>query len=404
MSEQKLSIHSLSVLDEEFRNNPHPRLDQLRSTQPVFYDADAHVTFLTRAADMTQLLNDRNVPCDPRKSSPGSVARRIFRVDENFKPSLLRMDDPDHKRVRNLVTKAFNQTSIDAVRPKIEALANELIDSLQGRSSFNLIEAFAELLPMIVIAEMLGVDTDRRSDFLQWSKAQFNIFNPNPTPEQLELIQWSRDSFQSYLKEVFDERKQHRGTDLVSAMITAYEEEQQISEWEIISTCELLLVAGNITTTDLITNGMFALLNHPDQMQKLRANPSLIAGAVEEILRYDSPITQVSRVATGSTVVAGCPMHAGDGIYAMLNAANHDPALHRNPHAFDIDRESKKHLSFGGGAHFCLGAPLARAEAQIALTVLLERFPTIQLKPGAEPIRKTAPSFNGLESLWVTVA
>jgi cytochrome P450 len=403
MSEQKFSINNLNVTDAEFRKDPHPVLDKLRSTQPVFYDADAHMTVLTRAADMTQLLNDRSVPCDPRKSRPDSLLRRVFRVDENFRPSLLRMDDPDHKRVRNLVSKAFNQASIDAVRPKIEAIANELLDSLQGRSSFDLIEDFAEPLPITVIAEMLGVDTERRSDFLQWSKAQLNMFNPRPTSEQLDLLKWGRDSFHSYLKEVFEERKQHRGTDLVSAMITAYEEEQQISEWEIISTCELLLLAGNITTTDVIGNGIFALLKHPEQLQKLRANPALMAGTVEEILRYDPPITHVSRVATDSTVVDGCPFHAGDGIYSMLIAANHDPALHQNPHAFDIERESKRHLSFGGGAHFCIGAPLARAEAQIALTLFLERFPVIQLKQGPDPVRKIAPSFNGLESLWLTV-
>ena len=404
LNRQKPSVDTVSALNPEFRNDPQRVLDEIRSTHPILQDEASKVVVLTRAADVVKVINDRDIYCDPRKSEPDSRLRRVHRVDDSYRPNLLRMDDPDHKRVRDLVSKAFNQASIDAHRPKIEQITSDLLDSLRGRSSFDLMEDFAEPFPTAVIAEVLGVDRGKREDFQRWSKALSQVFNPKPTPEQLERLKWGSENFQDYLKEIFDERREHRGTDLVSQLITAYEGEHKLSEWEILSTCELLLFAGNVTTTDLIGNGMLALLKHPEQMQKLRANPALIPGAVEEMLRYDSPVSQVGRVASDSTRIEGCPLHAGQAIYALLNAANHDPALHQDPHAFNIERENKRHYSFGGGAHFCLGAPLARAEAQIAFSMLLQRFPNISLTPGPDPVRKIAPSFNGLESLWLTVA
>lgn len=404
MNQQKPSVETVSAFNPEFRNDPQRVIDELRSTHPILLDESSKVVILTRAADVAKVVNDRDIYCDPRKSEPDSRLRKVHRVDENYRPNLLRMDDPDHKRVRDLVSKAFNQVSIDAMRPRIEQIASDLLDSLRGRSSFDLMEDFAEPFPTAVIAEVLSVDRDRREDFQRWSKALSQVFNPRPTPEQLEKIQWGSKNFQGYLKQIFDERREHRGTDLVSKLITAHEGEQKLSEWEIISTCELLLFAGNVTTTDLIGNGMLALLKHPKQMEKLRANPDLIPGAVEEMLRYDSPVSHVGRVASNSTRIEGCPMHAGLAIYALLGAANHDSALHQDPHMFDIERGNKRHYSFGGGAHFCLGAPLARAEAQIAFSMLLKRFPNISLTPGPDPVRKIVPSFNGLESLWLTVA
>jgi cytochrome P450 len=404
LNRQKPISETVSAFNPEFRNNPHPILDKIRSTHPVLVNESTKTVILTRAADIAQLINDRNIDTDPRKCSPDSELRQVFRVDENFRPSLLRMDDPDHKRVRDLVTKAFNQASIDALRPRIEQIASDLLDSLQGRSSFDLIADFAEPLPMSAIAELLTVDKSKREDFLQWSKALNQLFNPTLTPEQLERLQWGSQNFHAYLKQIFDQRKEHRGTDLISSLITAHEGEHKLTEWEIISTCELLLFAGNVTTTDLIGNGMLALLRHPEQMEKLRANPALMPGAIEEMLRFDSPVTQVGRVARDSAGIGGCPFHKGQTIYSFLIAANHDPDLHQDPHAFDIERLNKRHYSFGGGAHFCLGAHLARAEAQIAFSRLLERFPRISLKPGTVPVRKIAPSFNGLESLWLTVA
>jgi len=248
----------------------------------------------------------------------------------------------------------------------------------------------------------MGVSDASRMDFMKWSKALIHVFNPQATPQQQADFEWARQSCLDYFQEIVNVRRAERGSDFISALITA-EENEQLTEWEIISTCELLLFAGNVTTTDLIGNGMLALLQHPEQMQKLRTNPALMPSAIEEMLRYDTPINMISRVTTDSTRVGGCPFRAGESLAAMVDAANHDPALHENPHGFDVERENKRHYSFGGGAHFCLGAPLARAEGEIAFAALLEYFPNLALDASRPYERKFVPAFSGLVSLWLTV-
>jgi len=385
-----------------FQENPHAIYDPLRASDPIYRDLEGKRVLVTRAKDVGEILNDRKIPCDPRKSLPDSYLRRVFRVDENFRPSMLRMDDPDHKRVRSTVVKVFNQQSVDAMKNRIQAIASDMLDSLASLPTFDLIEEFARPFPIKVIAEVLGVGEGSLADFMAWSQAQSHIFDPEATPEQLADLDWGRKGLKDYFKTIVDERRVERGTDFVSALIAA-EEKGELTEWEILSTCELLLLAGNITTTDLLGNGVFALLQHPEQLQKLRATPALMPAAIEEMLRYDSPVTTASRVSTEKTRIDGCPFHAGEGLALMLDAANHDPALHENPHTFDIERKNKRHFSFGGGAHFCLGAPLARAEAEIAFNLLLERFPHLALDPARPPQRKLLPSFSGWASLWVTV-
>ncbi|ADV84859.1 cytochrome P450 [Terriglobus saanensis] len=391
-----------SPIDPTFQDNPHAIYDPLRATEPIFHDTKLNRVVLTRAKDVGEVLNDRETLADPRKSLPDAYARRVFRVDENFRPNMLRMDDPDHKRVRSAVVKVFNQVSVDAMKGRIEQLANAILNPLTDRSSFDLIEEFARPFPVTVIAELLGVGNDSLADFMQWSVALSQVFNPMATPQELVDLAWGQQHLKDYFRRVVDERRARRGTDFISSLITA-EEKGQLTEWEVLSTCELLLFAGNVTTTDLIGNGLLALLQHPEQMEKLRANSALLPGAVEEMLRYDSPITVTSRVSAETTRIDGCPFHAGQTISSMLDAANHDPALHENPHAFDIERENKRHYSFGGGAHFCVGAPLARAEAEIAFSLLLKRFPKLALDPSRPPVRKIAATFRGFSSLWVTV-
>jgi cytochrome P450 len=386
-------------LDPKFQENPHAVYDPLRASDPIYRDTELKRVLFTRAKDIGEVLNDREVFSDPRKSLPDSYPRRVNQVDENFRPGMLRMDDPEHKRVRSAVVKVFNQPSVDAMKGRIEAIARDLLNSLADRPMFDLIEEFARPFPITVIAEVLGVGEGSLADFMAWSKTYFHMFDPKATPQQLAELAWGiKDCF----KKIVDERRAERGTDFVSSLITA-EEKGELTEWEILSTCEVLLIAGNITTTDLLGNRVFALLQHPEQLQKLRANPALMPGAIEEMLRYDAPFTMANRVSTDKTSIDGCPFHAGEGLTLVLAVANHDPDLHENPHVFDIERENKRHYSFGGGAHFCVGAPLARAEAEIAFTLLLERFPHFALDPGKPPARKLVPSFNGWVSLWGTV-
>jgi hypothetical protein len=318
-----------------------------------------------------------------------------------FEPSMLRLDDPDHKRIRGLVSQAFNQRSVDASRPRIRAIANELLDALIGRPSFDVIAEYAVPLPIIVIAEMLGVDAGDLAQFKRWSDARSQIFNSARTPEQAAELAASRQGLSDCLARAAEARRRQSGTDVISALVAAEEAGGRLTQREIVITCDLLLITGNLTTTDLIGNGVLALLNHPDQLAKLRAHPELASNAVEEMLRYDPPVVQTGRLALGPFEIGGMEVKAGEVMTASVLAAGHDPARHSDPHRFDIERADTSHLAFGGGAHFCLGAPLARAEAQIAIPLLFERFPILRLDPQHAIEHKDVPVFNGVRALWV---
>jgi cytochrome P450 len=391
---------ALSALDPVFRERPQEPLAELRQRDPVHRDRVFDRVVLTRAADVGALLNDRTLSADPRKSRPGSFSRLQFGVDENFRPTLLHLDDPDHKRLRNLVAKAFNQRSIDAMRPRIVEVTAGLLDRMAGDARVDIMEAFAKPLPTVVIAAMLGIDPADQDDFKTWSDLQVLLFNPARTPEQHASLLWAQNELTRYFRDAVARRREHRTSDLISLLVAAEEEGEQLNEAEIVMICRLLLVAGNVTTTDLIGNGVLALLQHPAERARLQARPDLIGAVVEEVLRYDSPVVQAGRQMTAPGRIGGCPIEQGQSITAMLYAANHDPEVYADPQRFIIDREEKRHLAFGGGAHFCLGAPLARAEGQIAIAMLFERFPRLQLAPDYVPTHRVTPSLRGLESLW----
>jgi cytochrome P450 len=387
-------------LDPVFRERPDEYLDMLRSREPVHQDRMFDRLVLTRAADVEAVMNNRNLASDPRKSRPGSFSRVRLRMDETFRPLILHMDDPDHKRLRNLVIKAFNQVAIDAMRPRITEVACGLLADIGDPSCFDIMDAYARPLPTISIALILGVDTARCHDFKQWSEDKIQMFNPRRTPEQEVNLASSNAALTGYFTEVIQARRKERQADLISSLIDA-EADGQLDEVEIIDLCNALLMAGNVTTTDLIGNAVLALLQHPSELGKLLAEPNLVRSTVEEVLRYDSPVMQGSRIATEAMQIGGCPVAAGQTINAILYAANHDPEVHPDPKRFDIERPDKRHNSFGGGAHFCIGAPLARAEAQIALSMLFERFPKLRLRTDRPLERRTMLNFNGLEALWV---
>ena len=408
MSQQDLPTgRQLTALDPVFRERPHAYLDRLRAEDPVHRDSELGRLFPTGFETVKAVVSDRSLSADPRKAPPGSYHRRSVIGDapiESFEPSLLHLDDPDHKRIRALVSKAFNQRSVDAFRARIGAIAEALLDGLAGRDGFDLIADFAAPLPMIVIAEMLGVDAGDRAQFKRWSEARTQIFNAARTPQQTRDLLEAKDALNAYFTRTAEARRHRRGTDLVSALVSAEEAGDQLTTREIASTCGLLLVAGNVTTTDLIGNAMVALFQHPEQLAKVRANPDLVPRAIEETLRYDPPVAQTSRVALAPAVIGKMRVQAGETITAPLLAAGRDPARHADPHRFDVERSDTGHLAFGGGAHFCVGAPLARAEAQIAISLLLERFPLLRLDPRHSLQRKDVPVFNAWSALWVRVA
>lgn len=392
----------LTALDAVFREHPHDRLDRLRAEDPIHPDATLERLFLTRFDDMKAVLADRSLSKDPRKVPDTPRRRAMTGVPlEALQPSMLNLDDPDHKRVRGLVSQAFNQRSIEAWRPRIGAIAEALLDVLSDRDAFDVIAEFAAPLPIVVIAEMLGVDPGDMSQFKRWSDARAHLFNPARTPEQAAALQAAGQGVNDYFARAIEARRARRGADLISRLVDAEEAGDCLSKQEIVITCNLLLIAGNLTTTDLIGNAVLALLRHPDQLAKLLAHPELVPNAVEEMLRYDPPVVQVARFALHPMELAGRKVQVGQALTCLLPAAGHDPARHSDPHRLDIERADTTHLAFGGGAHFCLGAPLARAEAQIAIAALFDRFPGLRLDPQAAVEHKRAPVFNGLEALWV---
>ena len=395
---------ALTPLDPVFREHPHVYLDRLRAEAPVLRDTAMNRLFLTRFEDTRAVLNNRALAVDPRKAPPDSYHRRVVIGDQDpalFEPSMLHMDDPDHKRIRGLVSQAFNQRAVEAFRPRIQEVADQLLDAVADRDGFDVIADYAAPLPTIVIAEMLGVDPRDQARFKRWSDALAHTFNPRRTPEQDAELAEADTGLVDYFQQVVDARRKKRGTDLISALVSAEELGDRLTEREVIGICFLLLVAGNVTTTDLIGNGVLALLRHPDELAKLRARPELIRNAVEEMLRYDPPVAQGGRLALEPMEVGGVKVGAGQSLSVSLLAAGHDPAVHRDPHRFDIERADTSHLAFGGGAHFCLGAPLARAEAQIAIATLLRRFPDLSLDPAASVEHKRIPVFNGVAALRV---
>jgi cytochrome P450 len=391
----------LTARDPIFRENPHGRLDALRMYDPVHQDRELRRFVLTRANDVADLLADRRVSSDPFKANDDAFGRQGFAEADRSKMSMLLMDDPDHARLRGLVAKAFSARSIEALRPRVEKIAATLLDAIDPNEPFDLVTAYAVPLPTLVIAVVLGVGSDRVSDFKRWSDDLAQLFQPDHSEEERRQFLASRDEFNAFLTEAVLERRRQPREDLISDLVLAEQQGDKLSEAEVINTCRLLLAAGNLTTTDLIGNGTVALLRNAEQLARLRSEPTLWPAAVEEVLRYESPVTAVSRQMTAPRPVGGCPIGGGQTVTAMLIAANHDPALHSDPHLFDIAREGQQHLSFGGGGHFCLGASLARQEGQVGLAALFSRFPRLRLVPDRPLQHKATAAFNGYEAIWL---
>lgn len=395
----------LTPFDPNFRDHPYEVLAALRERSPVLHDDQFNRWYLTRFDDVRQILRDKDMSADPRKANPASYIARIAALTGTVQSgstgvSMLFMDDPDHRRVRGLVNKAFTLKAVEALRPRVREIATGLLDRIEG-PEFDLMTSFAGVLPVIVIAEMLGIDPADRDSFRRWSEVSVAaFFNPFRTPEQSELAMQAQQELNAYFQRMIELRRAAPRADLISDMVHAEEAGDHMTDQEIVTQCNLLLIAGNVTTTDLIGNGVKALLDHPQELAKLRARPELMNNAIEEILRYDSPVTNSGRNVQRELSVRGCPMQLGDSITVSLAAANHDPEVNPDPQRFDIERADIQHQSFGGGKHTCLGAPLARVEAQEGISALLQRFP--KLRPAPRGLKYRAiPSFRGMSEYWL---
>ena len=309
-------------------------------------------------------------------------------------------DPPDHTRLRALVRKAFTPTTVHALEFRIRSILDTLLDDIDDPAAFDLMQALAWPLPVIVIAEMLGVPAEDRAQFKIWSARRARMLEPTIGPRERKAGRAVSRVFDAYFRPIIEERRAAPRDDIVSALVRAQDESAQLSERETLNMLRLLLAAGCETTANLIGNGILALLRSPDQLQRLREDPSLIRGAVEELLRFDSPVQAVFRRALADCVVNGVAVRKRDNVLLLLGAANRDPEVFEDPDRLDVRRNPSSHLSLGSGIHHCLGAPLARLQGRIVLEMLLDRFSSMKLL-GHRPRFRRGLMFRGLESLPV---
>jgi cytochrome P450 len=391
----------LTNLDPDFRENPYPILAELRVREPVHHDEVLGRYVLTTHEDVSSILRDLELWSDPRKANPETFIQRFASVNVDEEPSMLLMDDPGHRRLRDLVRRSFTPRAVENWREWVRGVAERLVRDMQP-GALDVIADFADPLPAMVIAEMLGLDPASHGQFKEWSDIIAVVgFNPAPEPAQTRDADRARDLLDQFFLSEIGARRRKLGDDLISDMVGAELDGDQLTDEEIVRQCNLLLLAGNITTTDLIGNAIKALIDHPEQMARLRSEPELLPNAIEEVLRFESPVTASGRIANRAFEIRGVTIPKGENLSVMLAAANRDPVVHPDPDRFDVAREEIHHQSFGGGRHFCLGAHLARIEAQEAVRALLGRFR--ELHHDAEGGHRWAatPTFRGLERLWV---
>jgi cytochrome P450 len=392
----------LTSIDEVFRADPYKVLQHLRQFAPVLHDRELHRFVYTSHDHVKSILRDKHFYSDPRKANPGTYAREFLgsNIGADGEPSMLLMDEPGHRRLRSLVSAPFTPHAVERWRPHIRDIVETTLDSI-ATPQFDLIEAFAGPVPTVVIAEMLGLDPVLYPQFKQWSDLAIQIaFNPFPSEEQTRQGDAATASLDDVFTAAIANRLDHPGDDLISDMIRAEAEGETLSVDEIVNQCNLLLIAGNVTTTDLIANGIKALLDHPDQLRKLCDAPELIGNAVEEMLRFDSPVTNSGRITNREIDLGACPVHKGESLSVSLAAANRDPSVYDDPDRFDIEREDTHHQSFGGGRHLCLGAHLARIEAQEAILGILARYPGLEHGDKGF-VYHAVPGFRGMSEFWV---
>ena len=377
--------------------DPYPFYAALRERDPVHRSRLVNAWVFTRHADIDAILRDhRRFSNDPRKGTLSRRQRANLPTEDEF--TMLFLDPPDHKRLRALVNKAFTPKVVNALEPHIRSLLGALLDDVDDPAGFDLMQAVAQPLPVIVIAEMLGIPAEDRAQFKVWSDQRARVLEPAIEPRERAVAETASRALDAYFRPIIKERREAPQDDIVSALAQAEEEGERLTERETLNMLRLLLIAGNETTTNLIGNGILALLRHPDQLQRLRDDPGLIPAAVDELLRFDSPVQTDFRRVLEDCEVSGIPLRKRENMILLLGAANRDPDVFENPDRLDVGRDDRSHLSFGRGIHHCIGAPLARLEGRIVLETLLERFSSIGLLD-ERPRFRNSIVLRGLESL-----
>ncbi len=374
--------------DPAFYADPYPLLDQLRTYAPVHRITapdGTNLWLITRFEDATRVLKDSRFSASIERKTKDGI--RLSPVSQRLlHRQMTVMDPPEHTRLRGLVSKAFSPRFIESLRPRVQEIADTLLDAMKPPGPIDLVSAFAFPLPIIVIAEMLGIPIEDRDRLREWSSVIFDAITRGANAEPAHL--GKAEEFATYVHALIEEKRKSPGDDLISKLVEVEEGGSKLDDEELLSMIVLLIFAGHETTVNLIGNGMLALFSHPDEFAKLKRDPAQIPLAVEEMLRFWGSVLSTSpRVTTEEVEIGGQRIPKGEMIMVSLAAANHDPAQFEAPDRFDVTRAANKHLAFGHGIHFCLGAPLARVEVQIALESLLRRFPEIRLAVPREALR-----------------
>ncbi len=366
-----------------FLEDPHSVYRELRERDPVHRSRLVRGWVFTRYDDCVSLFRDSRLSADFRNQAMfprmKKAQLKAGRTEEELdRPTMLNSDPPRHTRLRGLVSKAFTPRAVSALEDRMVEIVEEMLDATSGRSEFCVIDALAYPLPVIIIAEMLGVPAEDRDRFRHWSEEIVRNMGISGLEDARASARAGRE-LRAYFESIAEERRQDPQDDLLSALLQAEEEGDRLSWDEVVGTLILLLIAGNETTTNLIGNGMLALLRNPDQLEALRADPELTDNAVEELLRYDSPVQATSRISLEDVEIRGTKIPALTELIALIGSANRDPDQFSDPDVLDLRRTENRPVSFGFGIHFCLGSNLARYEGRTAIRALVDHFPGMKL-------------------------
>ena len=396
----------LTQLDPEYHEKRDERLATMREKCPAHRDPMFGAFFVSRYDDARGVLTDRTMWRTAARAEPDAA---ILTLREQNEPEVLRqadgirniifMENPDHARVRPPLQKAL-YARVAKCKGDVEAIVDRILDRLDTTKPVDLMEELCMPVPVLVIARVLGIDESRFQEFRDWSEGLILSLNAMRSPEQTEQYIKGTLALRAFFEREVAKRRASKHDDLINDIIEAQDHGTQLSDLEIRDNLVGFLAAGNLTTTDLIGNGIYLFLKHPEQLAKLRADPKLMGPAIEEVLRYEPPVDITVRVASRDMALQGCPVKPHQAIITSLPAANRDPRTYAHADTFDITREAKPHVSFGGGAHICIGAPLARLEAQVVFQMIFDRFPNMRLVDEAMTWKPT-PFFHGLQHLRV---
>jgi cytochrome P450 len=400
-SDAALSLYHL--LDPAVLANPYPLFHRLRREDPVHWDPFLHAWVVTRYADVLEVLHAYAADRTPAPAQLASMGlAQLAPLAQLMVKQMLFMDASGHTRLRGLASQAFTPARIETLRSHIQEIVDRLLDAVEARGEMDVIGDFAEPLPAVVTAEMLGLPVEDRHRLKAWS-ANFAemLGNFQHNPDHASRMLQTAEEMTAYFQEAVRQIKAHPREGLINSLLTAETNGDRLTEEEVVANAIITMVGGQETTTNLIGNGVLTLLRYPEAMKTLRENPSLTASAVEEMLRFESPSQHTARLAPSDRMLGGKQIRKRQAVIAVMAAANRDPERFPEPDRFDIARTDNRHVAFGYAAHFCFGAPLARMEGQIAFATLLRRLANIQLEP-QNLVWRTNLGLRGLTSLKVS--